>query len=147
MFDDALTDRIARFLIGIGIPVTPGAGFEAFLPGIAVREGGLIVDPARLRWPGDLLHDGGHVAVTEAAARPTLSAVGQDPAEEMAALAWSYAAAVHLGVPPRTLFHDGYKAGGEALATAFADGHGPGVPMLAWWGMTDAYPAMLRWLR
>lgn len=146
-FDDPLTDRLAAFLAGIGIRVTRAAGFETFLPGLAVRDGGLLVDPARLRWPGDLLHDGGHIAVTDPAVRPALSAVSQDPAEEMAALAWSYAAAVHLGMPARTLFHDGYKAGGESLANAFLAGHGPGVPMLQWWGMTRDYPAMLRWLR
>ena len=58
------------------------------------------------------------------------------------------------------LFHDdGYKGGAAAMREAFADGRsGPGVPMLAWYGMTaephraakagiPAFPAMQRWLR
>jgi hypothetical protein len=37
------------------------------------------------------------------------------PGEEMAAIAWSYAACVHLGLEPTVVFHsDGYKGGSES---------------------------------
>ena len=35
---------------------------------------------------------------------------GEDAGEEMGAIAWSYAAALHIGLDPRVVFHeDGYK--------------------------------------
>ncbi|NWO96215.1 hypothetical protein GY976_24060, partial [Escherichia coli] len=51
------TVRILDFLAEIGIPVAHGAiGDNSFLPGIEVRNGGLVLDPARSLFPGDLLH-------------------------------------------------------------------------------------------
>lgn len=158
--DDPDTTRILAFLDGIGIPVTRGSiEGDSFLPGIEVRDGGLVLDPARAFYPGDLLHEAGHIAVTDPADRPTLCAVRDDPGEEMAAIAWSYAAARAIGIDTQVLFHaDGYKGGGAALATAFDQGAGPGAPMLQFYGMTaeahqaealgrPAYPNMARWLR
>ena len=154
------TVRILDFLAEIGIPVAHGAiGDNSFLPGIEVRNGGLVLDPARSLFPGDLLHEAGHIACTEPALRPMLCEVRDDPGEEMAAIAWSYAAARAIGIDTQVLFHaDGYKGGGAALATAFDDGAGPGTPMLQYFGMTaephqagnpglPAYPQMARWLR
>jgi len=156
--------RIVAFLADIGIPVSvePVDG-PTFLSGIAIRGGGLACDPARLGWAGDLLHEAGHIAVTDPAARSALAVVADDPAEEMAAIAWSYAAAVAIGLDPRVVFHaGGYGGNGDPgasdwLAAAFADGTGPGVPMLACWGMTSAangatsdapaFPQLGRWLR
>jgi hypothetical protein len=119
-----------------------------------VRRGGLVVDEPRLAWPGDLLHEAGHLAVADPAGRAELDDVGDDPAEEMAAIAWSHAAAQHLGLDPTVVFHPhGYRGGGDWLAEAFAGGGGPGVPMLQWWGMTGGwkdeprFPQMIRWLR
>jgi hypothetical protein len=154
------TIRILAFLSEIGIPVTQGviAG-DSFLPGIAVRDGGLVIDPTRSFYPGDLLHEAGHIACTDPADRPTLCDVESDPGEEMAAIAWSYAAARAIGIETRTLFHaDGYQGGSAALADAFDSGTGPGPPMLQYYGMTaeahqaerlgrPAYPQMARWLR
>ena len=159
-FTDPVALSILAFLerIGIAVTVAPITG-DTFLPGLTVRGGALVVDPARLRWPTDLLHEAGHIAVTEPARRPFLSTVSDDPGEEMAAIAWSYAAAAEIGLEPRLLFHDGYKGGGAALAENFAAGRDVGVPMLVWMGMTDgwprpgtgptaaAYPRMRRWLR
>jgi len=154
------TVRILAFLDEIGIPVSRGRiEGESFLPGIEVRSGGLVLDPARPFPPGDLLHEAGHIAVTDPADRPTLCEVRDDPGEEMAAIAWSYAAARAAGIDTRTLFHaDGYLGGGEALAAAFDRGAGPGPPMLQYFGMSaephqaaalglPAYPRMARWLR
>jgi hypothetical protein len=35
-------------------------------------NGGLVYDWERLTWPGDLLHEAGHIAVIPAALRPTI---------------------------------------------------------------------------
>ena len=158
----ALTERIVAFLIGIGLAVRKGevAG-STVLPGIAVECGGLVFDPARLRFPCDLLHEAGHLAVVPPERRTAMHGdVGSDPAEEMMAIAWSYAAALHLGIEPALLFHDEYKyqGGGLAILNAFTTGNGFGVPMLQWIGLTldarraraeggEPYPHMRRWLR
>ena len=97
--DTPETRAILAFLDRIGIPVAiePIVG-ETTLPAMTVRHGALVVDPDRLTWPGDLLHEAGHIAVTDPALRPTLDVVSGDPGEEMAAIAWSYAAAVEIGI-------------------------------------------------
>jgi len=154
------TIRILAFLDEIGIPVTRGRiEGDSFLPGIEVRDGGLVLDPERAFHPGDLLHEAGHIACTDPALRPTLCDVESDPGEEMAAIAWSYAAARAIGIDTRALFHaDGYLGGGEALAIAFDSGKGPGPPMLQYYGMAaephqaealglPVYPQMAKWLR
>ncbi len=156
-----LVGRIADFLHTLGITVRPAEVAEdTLLPGIRVFHGGLLVDPARLAFPGDLLHEAGHLAVVAPARRRTLHGnVGSDPAEEMMALAWSYAAAVHLGIDPAVVFHEGgYRGGGGYLLDAFGEGFGVGLPMLQYHGMTydrqraaregvPAFPHMRRWLR
>ena len=157
-FADPTVSAIAAFLDRIGIPViaeaVPG---DSLLPGATVRDGALVFDPERLPYPGDLLHEAGHIAVTDPALRPTLCEVPSDPGEEMAAIAWSYAAALEIGIDPAIVFHDdGYQGGGGYLLPAFADGGGPGVPMLQYYEMTlmqhpaaaaAPFPAMRRWLR
>jgi hypothetical protein len=150
-FADPLTARIVAFIRDIGIPVRRGAA-AGLLPGIAVQAGAIVVDEARLAYPGDLLHEAGHLAVLDPQRRATSDDVGDDPAEETAAIAWSYAAAQSLGIDPALVFHAEFRAGGEAMIAAF-QGHGPGVPMLHWWGMTGGwfgeprFPQMTRWLR
>ena len=93
MFANPLTERMADFVRGIGIEVHAGtlpAG--TFLPGVDIRHGTIVVDEERLSYPGDLLHEAGHVAVAppEQRAAPTLS---PSEGDELATLAWSYAAA------------------------------------------------------
>lgn len=159
--DAQIAAQIIAFLREIGLEVREQPlGEQTFLPGIALVDGGLAVDPARLRYPGDLLHEAGHLAVADPARRATISGdAGGDPAEEMMAIAWSYAAAVRLGLDPAVVFHDGgYRGGGDGLREAFTGGSSIGLPMLQWVGMAlderqaaerglPAYPAMLRWLR
>jgi len=157
-FADPLVGRIVGFLRSIGISVEDSAmEGETFLPGIAVVNGGLRVDPSRLAWPGDLLHEAGHVACGDPARRD--EEVSDDPGEEMAALAWSFAAATYLGLDPSVPFHEGgYRGGGASLAEIFSRGGYVGTPMLAMWGLTHephrakatgapAYPHMLAWRR
>ena len=165
-FADPLVERIACFLVEIGLDMRHGAVPErALLPGIDVRDGALIVDEARLAHPGDLLHEAGHLAVTtperRAAMNGNVAAADRDTeaSEEMMAIAWSYAAALHLGIAPETVFHgDGYRGGSESILECFTHGRYFGVPMLQYLGMAcesknakargvEPYPHMLRWLR
>ncbi len=151
---------IIAFLGTIGIPVVAGpVAADSLIPGLAVRDGMIVVDPATPVWPGDLLHEAGHLALTDPVLRSSLSAVSDDPGEEMAAIAWSWAAAAHLGLAAEVVFHaQGYRGGAASLAAGYCAGGTVGAPILAMYGMTAephraaeqgiaAYPVMERWLR
>ena len=143
--------RILEFLTTIGLEVRrEPIERPTVLPGITVDHGTLVVDEARLTHVGDLLHEAGHLAVVPAPDRGRLTVdVGADGGNEVAALAWSYAAARHLGLAPEVVFHDdGYRGGARALIDNFEAGHYIGVPILVWRGLTttEAYPSMERWL-
>lgn len=159
-----MVEAIAAFLESVGIPVEERALAAAtFLPGVTIEAGRIVYDPARLQWPGDLLHEAGHLAVTPAAMRPQLSgAVEAEPAPhagEPEATAWAYAAIRALGLDPAVLFHaGGYRGKSAALIRTYGFGSYPGLAGLAAVGMAlgpreaaargvPAYPAMLRWLR
>jgi hypothetical protein len=159
MLPDPLAARLAAFVRGTGIPVRIGElPVPTFLPGLDISRGTLWIDEARLLYPGDILHEAGHLAVASAdqRAQPALS---PDAADEMAAIAWSWAAAFHLKLEPEVLFHPaGYKGGSAALIGAFSSGRFFGVPMLHYHGMTveprqaaergvPPFPHMLRWVR
>ena len=144
--------RITGFLEKAGLPVRCEEIAEpTFLPGIAVRHGVLTFDPERLLYPGDLLHEAGHLAVISAGERTLLHGeVGDDAAREMAAIAWSWAAGLEIGLAPSVVFHaDGYKGGSDSIVDNFTAGRYFGVPMLEYYGLTGKgeYPAMRRWLR
>lgn len=156
--DAAIITTITRFLAAIGIPVDERELPDGtFLPGISPEGGVLCIDRARLLHPGDLLHEAGHIACATPEARAAMRGhAGDDPAEEMMAIAWSYAAALECGIDPAVVFHEhGYHGGGSAIRENFAEGRFFGVPVLAWLGMTEApevgaerpYPAMTRWVR
>lgn len=152
-----MVDRIVAFLRAIGIPVTEDAvAADSFLPSVAVVNGGIVVDRARLQWPGDILHEAGHLAVLPVEARG--GDVPDDGALELAAMAWSFAAAVELGIAPGVVFHEGgYHGRGPSLAQTYAMGLLIGLPELVAAGMAHGpltapdgapiYPAMVRWLR
>ncbi len=160
-FTNPLTARIVEFLLGIGLPVRVGVIAEkTFLPGIRIEDGVLVIDEAQLTYPGDLLHEAGHLAVVPTAKRTASHLqVGKDGGDEMMAIAWSYAAAVHLGLDPAVVFHaGGYRGGSQALIDNFSAGRYIGVPTLQWIGLTaepkrasemgvPPYPHMLKWLR
>lgn len=151
-----MTERIIAFLREIGLDVEPAAlGEETFLPGIAIERGALRYDEARLAYPGDLLHEAAHLAVAPPDARGQMTGdvavPGVDMATlEVAAVPWSYAAALHIGIDPALVFHSGgYRGKSAGLLRTFAAGVYPGVNLLVEAGMTSAesYPRMLRWLR
>jgi hypothetical protein len=148
---------ICAFLeqIGIGVEIAPIKA-ETFVPGLAVVSGTIRIDPGTAAYPGDLLHEAGHIAVADPERRAAMSDVGPDPGEEMAAIAWSVAAAHACNIPLPVLFHPtGYKGDSESLIENFSEGRTFGVPLLAWWGMTKergeegdmVFPVMKRWLR
>jgi hypothetical protein len=153
------TARIVAFLNGIGIPTAEAALAEdTALPAMTVRDGTILYDPAWLERPGDLLHEGGHIAVTDPALRSTISDFAAAPtahADEMGATAWSWAAAIAAGLDPRVAFHpDAYRGEGEWLQETFAQGHYIGLPTLRYYGLArfpheegEQYPAMIKWLR
>ena len=75
------------------------------------------------------------------------------------AIAWSYAAILHLQLPPDVVFHpEGYRGGSQSMLENFSAGRFLAVPMLQWLGMTldekrakeagaAPYPKMIRWVR
>ena len=160
MFADPLTERLAEFVRGVGLDVRPAVlAPDTFLPGLQISDGAILVDEDRLAHPGDLLHEAGHLAVTDPAERPAPT-LEPTPGDEMAALAWSYAALRRLALAPEIVFHaHGYKGGSQALIEAFSQSGGTiGVPLLQYYGMTvepknaaargaEPFPNMLRWLR
>jgi len=76
--------------------------------------------------------------------------VGDDGALEISAIAWSWAAALEIGLAPSVVFHsDGYKGASDSIMENFMAGRYFGVPMLEFCGLTGRgeYPAMRQWLR
>jgi hypothetical protein len=159
MYSDPLTAKLVSFVQGIGIDVQCAElTGPTFVAGLDIRFGAVQVDDKRLVYPGDILHEAGHIAVTNPQLRgqPRLAPDGGD---EIATLAWSYAAACHLGLDPAVVFHSGgYKGGASSLVENFTAGRYIGVPLLQLYGMTveprlaatrgvQPYPHMLRWLR
>lgn len=158
-------NRIVDFIESIGIKVNYKTLEETtFLPGLLIDNGSIYVDRDKLQYPGDLLHEAGHIAVVPEAERSMLCAetIGgrkDQAAEEMMAIAWSYAACRYLEIDPYLVFHEhGYKGGGKQLADQFNQGYYFGVSMLQFAGMTaeprmaetlerPAYPVMTKWLR
>lgn len=163
---DSTLDTIVGFLRGIGIDVQAcRIDGNTFLPAIRISGGGLQYDPLRLQHPGDLLHEAGHIATTATEARhqlnddlQTAAAAVPSAIDEVEAIAWSWAALVHLGLPGEVLFHPaGYKGQASSLLLGFGLGVYPGAAGLARRGMCklpaqaaaeglEPYPRMQRWL-
>jgi hypothetical protein len=158
---DPLVTRIAGFLVSIGLQVGVSHSLtNPFLPGIEIQNGVLLFDESTLLYPGDLLHEAGHLAMLPPSQRAHANEnMGDNGGLEMAAIAWSYAAALHLGIEPAVVFHEaGYRGGSKAILENFTAGRYFGVPLLEWAGLTatgknakalgvEPYPAMQRWLR
>jgi hypothetical protein len=154
-------DAIVAFVRSVGLEIRfADVDGSTVLPGIEVDAGVLVVDRDRLAHAGDVLHEAGHLAVLAPAERRLAGGrLASTAAQEMMAIAWSYAAVVHLGLPATVVFHEaGYRNGSAALVENFANGRTIGVPMLQWLGLTadaeragrlgvDPYPAMLAWAR
>jgi hypothetical protein len=133
---------------------------ECFLPGFMIRRGKIIIDKNNIKFSGDVLHEAAHIAIVASAERNELDGknIGSRKdaaAEEMMAIAWTYAACIHLEIDPHFVFHKhGYKGGGAEIVSNFQKGNYIGVPVLQWLGMTTTspgdkfiYPEMIKWLR
>ncbi len=154
--------RIRDFLDSIGIPVLEKTlPDDTFLPGIQIEYGSLAIDPDKLKYPGDMLHEAGHIAAMAPSVRAkTFANAGDEMGEEIAAHAWSYAAALACDIPAEVVFHpNGYKGSATWLREHYESSERfAGLPLLAWYGMTAMpgqkasedqmeYPQMKAWLR
>jgi hypothetical protein len=164
-FKNPVTRKIADFLKEIGIEVrSVNLDVPTFLPGILVENGTILADESKLNYPGDLLHEAGHLAMAPASLRPSLSGEVTIPdvrmeTVEIQTIAWSYAAMVHLGLDPKVVFHEGgYGVESERLLFNFRNGVYIGINGLVDAGLTvigekatamgvPEYPHMLKWLR
>jgi hypothetical protein len=159
MFSDLLVIKLVSFVRSIGIEVhSCPIVWKSRFPGLDIQAGAVLVDESRLIHPGNILHEAGHIAVHEPTRRshPKFSPT---KGEEMGALAWSYAAVVHLGLSAEVVFYPGsYTGWATALIENFAEGRYIGVPLLQRYGMAveprlarergvEPYPHMIRWVR
>lgn len=156
---------ILAFLDKISLPYRlQTVGEKTFLPGLDIENGVLLIDTEKLLYPGDILHEAGHIAVLEPQKRDQTTGnagvtSGFVDGEEIAAILWSYAAATAIGLPPETVFHPhGYKDQSEWHIENFASGNYIGLPLLEWMGLTlspekaaaqnaEPFPKMIRWKR
>jgi hypothetical protein len=162
MFLNPLIYTLTAFVESIGIrAVAASSVAQTVFPGLDIQHGCVLVDEARVIYPGDILHEAGHLAVTDPQRR-NAARLTPSGGDELSALAWSYAAALHLKLDPAVVFYpSSYHGSGSALLENFAAGRYIGVPMLQRYGMTVAarptakpsdksdnhYPHMRKWLR
>ncbi|MFC4818660.1 MULTISPECIES: hypothetical protein [unclassified Flavobacterium] len=158
-------NKIVRFLNEIGIEVREEKlGNDTFLPGLTMKSNAVIIDYDQLKYPGDILHEAGHIAVASPETRAVIGTTEvpegwPDGGEEMGAILWSYAASIHLGLPLDFVFHsDGYKNSSEWLIQSFENETYIGLPFLEWIGLAygkekalenqkPPFPVMLKWIR
>jgi len=159
---DVLIKRMLDFINSIGLEYN----FETietntFLPGLNFREGVLIIDRDKLLYPGDILHEAGHLACMPPDIRKTMTGGLENnninQGGELMAIAWSYAACLNLGIDATVVFHEyGYKDAGSSIVANFDQGNYFGVPMLEWCGMcytaatarrlnVQPFPKMISW--
>jgi hypothetical protein len=138
-------EKIIHFLQEIGIQVVETElSDDCFLPGLSIERNTILMDSNRLKFPGDLLHEAGHLAVTAEEFRPLIGTEEMDPSwpsdgDELAAILWSYAALKHLDLEPEVVFHPaGYKNESEWLIQQFQNGTYIGLPLLEWMGFCSA---------
>jgi hypothetical protein len=153
--------KVTAFIREQGIGVVEGPMFRPTLvPGIDIEAGRLRIEVEQMCEPADLLHEAAHIALTPRERRSSLhGTIESSPAEEVCAIAWTWAAAMLLGIEPDRVFHEEVISGnGPTLLENFSAGRYVGVPMLQRWGLTlepspalaagvSPYPHMLRWLR
>jgi hypothetical protein len=160
VFENQLTQKIVVFIQDIGIEVKKQSIDEdTFLPAILLDKGTLVVDEKKLLYKGDLLHEAGYIATLTPQKRVEVyNDVSKNPGDEIATLAWSYAASKYLDIEPQIVFHDkGYKGEYKWLTEHFSTGGDIGVPLLDWMELTisknmanegdEIFPIMKKWIR
>ncbi|AYN03924.1 hypothetical protein [Flavobacterium sp. 140616W15] len=157
-------EKIIFFLDEIGIKVVEKELDDTFLPGLSLGSSCVYIDYKKMLYPGDILHEAGHLAVTPTANRKLIGTdeIASDwptEGEEIAAILWSFAAAKHLDLPLELVFHpNGYKNDSEWLISNFNDEVYIGLPFLEWAGLAlgkeraseegkEAFPKMIKWIR
>lgn len=159
------TTRVLDFLKKIGIQIIEKKlDSTTFLPGLALGSNCIYVDFDNLKYPGDLLHEAGHLAVTDGETRKNINSNDANTewptqGEEIAAILWSYAALTHLNLNPSFVFHsNGYKGNSDWFISNFTNANYIGLPFLEWAGLAlgenkaqkegkEAFPVMQKWIR
>lgn len=163
--NSAALEKVFLFLNEIGIDIIEKELSEdTFLPGLKLGPNCIYVDFEKLLYPGDILHEAGHLAVTTASERELVGteAIPKEwptQGDEIGAILWSYAAICHLELPLEFVFHpNGYKNNSDWFISNFSSGNYIGLPLLEWTGLTlsenqavlngkKAFPVMQKWLR
>lgn len=157
-----LLNKIINFIEDIGLKYHfETIEGDTFLPGLKLRDGALVIDADKLLYTGDILHEAGHLACMPAEIRATMSDALENndmhQGGEIMAIAWSYAACIHLGIDPYVVFHEhGYKGGGQNIVESYQNGSTMGIPLLQVCGMTydsvnaeklnqKPFPQMISW--
>jgi hypothetical protein len=149
-------EQIKAFLSEIEIPfLEANLEDDCFLPGLKIDKGTLLYDPEKLKYPGDILHEAGHIALMTSEEKETIvgnvkehRSPGQD--DEMGVMCWAYAALVHLKIPIEIVFHpDGYNGYSQTLIMEYTNGQYRGLPLLVWMELCDyeTFPKMKKWIR
>lgn len=151
-----ILEKIIHFLHSIQIPVVEATlSKDTFLPRISIKGDTILIDSEDLKYPGDLLHEAGHIAVTEKQLRPLIGTKKMDPnwpsaGDEIATILWSYAAARHLDLDLHVVFHSGgYKEDNQWIIDEFNNQTYTGLPLLEWMSLCtkEEFPVMKKWLR
>ncbi|WP_343617674.1 hypothetical protein [Flavobacterium sp.] len=156
--------KVVRFLEEIKINVIEKELGNTFLPGLELGPNCIYIDYEKLLYPGDILHEAGHLAVTTSAERKLVGTT-EIPSEwptqgdEIAAILWSYGALHYLELPLEFVFHpNGYRDQSQWFISNFSSGTYMGLPLLEWMGLClgkekaekeqkSPFPAMQKWLR
>jgi len=160
-----LTKKIVKFISEVGLTIEESSlESNTFLPGIHVKEGAIAYDYEKLKFPGDLLHEAGHLALMS----PDKRAIAEGDLEpgdgkrlnkdslEVGVILWSYAALAHLKLRPEIVFHqEGYRGASNWYIDNFTTGNFIGLPLLQWMGLCASdeegagskFPKMLKWVR
>lgn len=153
---DKTTATITQFLHSININVVEKElPKDCFLPGLSILGNTVLIDPKQLKYPGDILHEAGHIAVTENTLRPLIGTKEMEvtwptEGEEIAAILWSFSACTHLQLPLEIVFHpEGYKGSSKWLMDRFTNKNYIGLPLLEWMGLCTKkeFPRMKKWVR
>ncbi|MGJ8744861.1 hypothetical protein [Polaribacter sp.] len=77
--NENILDSIVTFLNNINIKVVEKElKNDTFLPGLSLKRNTILMDKKKLKYPGDLLHESGHIAVTEEKRRPLIGTSEMD---------------------------------------------------------------------
>lgn len=154
--ENEVLEQMIDFLNGIDIKVVETElSDDTFLPGLDLKGSSILMDRKKLKYPGDLLHEAGHIAVADPKLRPL---IGTDEipenwpemGDEIVTILWSYAAVRHLDIDPSIVFHPhGYRDSSDWFKEQFGSGTYMGLPLLEWMGLCDSeeFPMMKKWVR